>query len=455
MRKLNRIWITTATVACLTMWAGASSKLYAQRPDVHDHDVDHDQDRDHNEHAKLSVTSYPSGAHVSLDGVDSHEVTPMSTDVRIGPHKLTVSVPNSSWSTESLTVEVVPGQNDVTVTLLPNTVAGGIPGPQGPQGPAGPMGPPGAVGPQGPQGPIGNTGAQGPQGPAGPVGSAGPAGSQGPQGPIGNTGAQGPAGPMGSAGPAGPQGPQGPQGDTGPQGPTGPTGTVGGTGDLFVMGSPDTTNLPNSVGNPSVYFSPDVEPLNPGTLNDEFNGAALDTGRWTWHNQGGATATVSNSILFMTSPAHSGTNWEWITQPCPATPWTIQAKLKMFYPSFLNYANAGIVLSDGTKLITFSFSGQTAPVSFQVVHFDSETNFASTPYGGINYGFNEWMYMSVQDDGTNLHFMVSPDGVNWITLYSESRTAWLSGGPSLVGLGVDAEAGGALYMSVDWFRRTQ
>src|SRR5579872_3308650 len=92
MRKLSRIWITTATVACLTMWAGASNKLYAQRPDVNDYDRDHGYDHDRDGGADLSVTSYPSGAHVSLDGVDTHKVTPMSTDVKIGTHKVTVSV---------------------------------------------------------------------------------------------------------------------------------------------------------------------------------------------------------------------------------------------------------------------------------------------------------------------------------------------------------------------------
>jgi len=117
----------------------------------------------------LKVTSFPSGANVSVDGVDTGKVTPMSVSVAVGAHTVMVSIPNSGWNSDTRTFVVVAGNNDLSVTLLPNLAAG-------PMGPAGPKGDPG---PQGPAGPAGATGATGDPGTAGAPGPAGPQGLPG------------------------------------------------------------------------------------------------------------------------------------------------------------------------------------------------------------------------------------------------------------------------------------
>jgi len=189
----------------------------------------------------LKVTSFPSGANVAVDGVDTGKVTPMSTSLAVGTHTVVVSIPNSSWNADTRSVDVASGNNDLSVTLLPAST----------------------IGPIGPPGPKGDPGPQGPTGPPGPVGPTGPQGAPGPQGPKGDTGDPGPAGPAGAAGAAGAAAtiqvgttvtvaagtpasvlnggtanaavlnfliPQGPQGDTGPQGPAGTAGSSGGLG---------------------------------------------------------------------------------------------------------------------------------------------------------------------------------------------------------------------------------
>jgi hypothetical protein len=182
-----------------------------------------------NDSGSLKVTSFPSGANVAVDGTDSGKVTPMSISLTVGTHMVVVSIPNSGWGTDTRTVNVVSGNNDLSVTLLPVLSAGpmGPPGPKGDPGPAGPAGPAGSQGPAGPQGPVGAMGAQGLAGPVGPIG---PQGLQGLQGPQGDPGPAGPAGATGAAGAVGPAGPAGPTGDTGPTGPQGPTGPTGPTG---------------------------------------------------------------------------------------------------------------------------------------------------------------------------------------------------------------------------------
>ena len=112
----------------------------------------------------LKVTSFPSGARVVVDGVDTGKVTPMSVSLPVGDHDVVVSIPNSGWNPDTRTVTINSGNNDLSVTLLPMLTVGpqgpkGDPGPQGPAGPKGADGAPGAAGPQGSAGPKGTDGA--------------------------------------------------------------------------------------------------------------------------------------------------------------------------------------------------------------------------------------------------------------------------------------------------------
>jgi hypothetical protein len=217
------------------------------------------------EHGRLKVTSFPTAAHVSVDGVDTGKVTPMSCSVPVGKHMVVVSIPKSGWNPDTRTVEVAEGNNDLSVTLLPMVTVGPM-GPIGPAGPAGPQGPVGPAGPQGsagPQGPKGDTGPTGAVGPTGLTGPQGPAGAQGPKGDIGATGLTGTTGATGATGSIGPMGPQGPKGDTGatgstgavgptgltgPQGPTGPQGSKGDTGAVGPVGPAGPQGLKGDTG---------------------------------------------------------------------------------------------------------------------------------------------------------------------------------------------------------------
>jgi hypothetical protein len=118
----------------------------------------------------LKVTSFPSGAQVWIDGVPTGKLTPMSVSLPLGDHLVVVQIAASGWSPDERTVTVVPGNNDLSVTLLPTVTTG-------PQGPAGP------AGPQGLQGVRGDTGETGTPGPPGPPGAPGLPGEPGPAGP--------------------------------------------------------------------------------------------------------------------------------------------------------------------------------------------------------------------------------------------------------------------------------
>jgi len=129
----------------------------------------------------LKVTSFPSGALVTVDGVSTGKVTPMNISLPLGDHEVIVSLPNTGWNPDTRTVSIVSGNNDLSVTLLPALTTG----PQGPAGPAGAMGPAGPAGPQGPKGDRGEVGPPGATGATGATGAAGATGATGPQGPPG------------------------------------------------------------------------------------------------------------------------------------------------------------------------------------------------------------------------------------------------------------------------------
>ena len=93
----------------------------------------------------LKITSYPSGASVWINGVDTGKTTPMSDSLTLGEHTITVAIPNSGWNPDTRTVTIVSGNNDLSVTLLP-TLTVGPQGPPGPKGDTGPQGPAGASG---------------------------------------------------------------------------------------------------------------------------------------------------------------------------------------------------------------------------------------------------------------------------------------------------------------------
>jgi len=189
----------------------------------------------------LKITSSPTGANVSVNGNDTGKVTPMSIVLPVGTYTVVVSavgangVPDPSWKPDTRPVDVEPGNNDLSVTLLPTLTVGpqGPIGDTGPQGPIGPIGPPGPIGPQGPKGDPGAPGQPGAPGAPGAAGDTGATGAAGAAATIqvGTTmtvAAGMPASVLngGTANAAVlnfliPQGPQGLKGDTGATGPSG------------------------------------------------------------------------------------------------------------------------------------------------------------------------------------------------------------------------------------------
>jgi hypothetical protein len=209
-----------------------------------------------------------------------------------------------------------------------------------------------------------------------------------------------------------------------------------------------------------VAQAPDAPPTTPTTLDDEFNGTSLDP-KWTWVNQGGATTSFKNGVLALNVPQVNGSNQRLIVQTAPGTPWEVTVKLLGLYPPS-GTSSAGIVLREsGTgKLIrlVLVYSTGTFPTigwGYGVFKDTNPTTFNATAFS-IGDASVQYQYLKVKDDGTNLIFYLSPDGLIWNQVYSEGRTVFMAGGPNQVGLVSENNAvtGPALEATFEFFRRT-
>lgn len=82
----------------------------------------------------------------------------------------------------------------------------------------------------------------------------------------------------------------------------------------------------------------------------------------------------------------------------------------------------------------------------------NSNTFTNTLMGGVNnpgwFGF--------QKTGTALNFLVSADGKNWTTIYTETATSWLTNPPNAIGFGINYETGSGdhLYLSCDYWQQS-
>jgi len=230
----------------------------------------------------------------------------------------------------------------------------------------------------------------------------------------------------------------------------------GGGGDTtaaYLIGAADAT-LTNAIVWPGITKSYDVPPASAGSIDDEFDGTFSG---WTWLNQGTSSAQNANSLLCLKAQADSGNQIRGIYKTAPATPW--QAVLKCDdheMLSFTNFAEIGILLSDSSnKGIVLAISARNTANQFGL----SVDNFNASSYGSAvvaatNVAGPPW-YLSVKDDGTNLLFYAGKRGGQLTQIGSVSRTAFLTSGPTRVGIAVFSNGANQIVTGYfDFFRRT-
>ena len=204
---------------------------------------------------------------------------------------------------------------------------------------------------------------------------------------------------------------------------------------------------PAAATNGRIYFSTDkpVISLDNGSAWSEWDtttGAKLtlpNSGSFSWVNQGSASVTTTNGADVLTTP--TGTNQIRGRSVAASNPMFVKARLA---PKTQVGGNSiiGLFVSDGTKFVTFdsitTFGGnhmRTAKWSSSSAFSATYTNYSTLPYGITP----KWI--GIQDDGTNLLFWLSDNGVDWTRIESRARLDYLVTSITLVGWFMNNESG--------------
>lgn len=177
---------------------------------------------------------------------------------------------------------------------------------------------------------------------------------------------------------------------------------------------------------------------------------------WSWLNQTGASVTTRAQSIVLAGTGGSGANAQCRVATAPATPYTIVATYIPMVPN-ANFAHAGILFSDGTKLSAVGLISDSIGIG-KITHLTANHyNTASSGAGGLGLSFDQYtangypITLLLQDDGVNRKFGYSPDGGVYIqSLVSEGRTNFLTA--TQVGFYVDTNGSTAatFMVLVNW-----
>ena len=149
---------------------------------------------------------------------------------------------------------------------------------------------------------------------------------------------------------------------------------------------------------------------------------------FAWRNQGGASINAGSASIWLSIPAAAGDNLRGREVAAGAAPFSITAGLvPLVHNQDVN--QDGIYVTDGTKLITISLSdvAHGGTNTLVVNKWTNVTTYNSTPAApGIGVSLLSPIFLKIRDDGTNISFYWSPDGTNFIQLYSEARLTFLA-----------------------------
>lgn len=183
---------------------------------------------------------------------------------------------------------------------------------------------------------------------------------------------------------------------------------------------------------------------NPPALPMHSRFSAPPTDGWSWFNQDGATNTITSNSLSLTYPATATAAHTLVglVRTAPAPPYTAIIGV---LPTHVRVSTVG------TQMIGFglrqSSSGKLDTITINLNPHDTaslksyyQNSWADSPIG-THYGsavsptsyVPTVVWLAVRDDGTNVTFYKSEDGIAFQPLYTKSRTAFLlaTGGDQL------------------------
>ncbi|HME96761.1 MAG TPA: hypothetical protein VKN16_21375 [Methylomirabilota bacterium] len=175
---------------------------------------------------------------------------------------------------------------------------------------------------------------------------------------------------------------------------------------------------------------------------------------FAWGNQGGAAIDTTFGFTRLTCPS-TGTNVRRRGMSAPGTPYQVDAVIQ-YKDSGSSSRYGGLFFRESSTGKLHLFQCLSTNNQFQVVNFTNDSTFSSNPANatleGSILGSLAPFWIRIRDNGTNLFFTASRDGLYYLTELSVGRTSFMAGGPDEIGFfgNVDGSAGQFEEDIFDW-----
>lgn len=173
-----------------------------------------------------------------------------------------------------------------------------------------------------------------------------------------------------------------------------------------------------------------------------------NTGYTTWLNQNGATETDSAMGITIQDTVSGGTNtFQGLIKSVPATPYSA---VYLIVPSLTvgsPFSGFAVGWYDGSnKMHCLNVQWQTtSAIEGSIIRMSTPTTYVSTDIGPVvGFGYN-LVWVKLKDDGTNVSWSYSFDGVAWVTFYSVAKSSGYLGasGYTKLFVGIAPQGAGA------------
>ena len=189
--------------------------------------------------------------------------------------------------------------------------------------------------------------------------------------------------------------------------------------------------------------------LPPGPLNSltDGTGAALTESSFSWINQSTTTATdlTGNVGIKLIPPVGTGQNLRIKERAAPSTPYTIYGAFNLGLHMSTGVSHAGFCFREVSSgkvricaLACEDVAGELQPYGIYVGNYASPSSFFAWNFN-VDWGYDpKIVWLAMEDDGTNLKFHWSPDGVEFMEISTALRGGYFTTGPDKVGFYINA-----------------
>ena len=194
----------------------------------------------------------------------------------------------------------------------------------------------------------------------------------------------------------------------------------------------------------SLKASRTTDEANIATLQTQVAGLGprtpLDQSTWTWLNQGTVTVSQSGGVVRLVNPTSDVTeNIRGRFTAAPTAPYTITA---LVIPGFMTQSGlcgTGIGFREsGTSKVTYiaivGNAGGAGPKFHLRENTNETTNSTSVTTATFVMPPAPGVWFRLTDNGTNISYAYSWDGVNFVVMLNELRTAFFTVKPNQVGI---------------------